>query len=461
VVERSELVEWCRRLIACRSLTREGTRQIAELCAGDLLAPVGIEARLIPSPAEGDSQVNLVAAVRGEDPSLAPILLNTHLDTVPPGDNALWTKCGGDPFNATIDGDRIYGLGAADTKLDFVAKAAALAEVGRPRRNVWLVATFGEEHGLIGAKEIVAAGIVPRGALAFVGEPSMAEVVTAHKGIVFFHLELRFEPLALRQPVAARRAIFLGRSAHSSTPALGNNAILTALGAIADYPRPLVALISGGDAVNKVAARCELTVTGDVPELTAAAQIEPAAHPAQHVIPRAAIAALTAFISHLSDFANRNGPPEQGYASPTLTWNPGVIRSTDNSITLEFELRPPPSMSIDTVRAGVNQAAGTIAWLGEGVTVDLVERRANPGFRSPESSATVTLATAALAAAALPIKTAVKTGCTEAGIYAAAGLEPVVFGPGQSAGVIHAPNEYNLISQVEGATRFYRAILRS
>ncbi|HUY19218.1 MAG TPA: M20/M25/M40 family metallo-hydrolase [Candidatus Binataceae bacterium] len=461
-MNRGELVEWCRRLIACRSLTREGTREIAALCAGELLAPAGIKARLIPSPAEGDSQVNLVAAVKGEDSALAPILLNTHLDTVPPGDSALWTACGGDPFNATIDGDRIYGLGTSDTKLDFVAKAAALAEVGRPRRDVWLVATFGEEHGLIGAKEIVAAGIVPRGALAFVGEPSMAEVVTAHKGIVFFHLELRFEPAALPQPVAARRAIFLGRSAHSSTPALGSNAILAALGAIADYPRPLVASISGGDAVNKVAARCELTVTGDAPQLAAiAAQIEPAVHPVQQVIPRAAIAALTAFISHLSEFANRNGPPEPGYASPTLTWNPGVIRSTDNSIVLEFELRPPPSMSIDTVRAGVNQAAGAIARLGDGVTVDLVERRANPGFRSPESSATVALATAALAAAALPIKTAVKTGCTEAGIYAAAGLEPVVFGPGMSAGVIHAPNEYNLISQVEGATRFYRAILRS
>ena len=59
----------------------------------------------------------------------------------------------------------------------------------------------------------------------------------------------------------------------------------------------------------------------------------------------------------------------------------------------------------------------------------------------------------------LKVKTSVKAGCTEAGIYAAAGLHPVVFGPGPSTGVIHAPNEYNFLSDVEGALRFYRELL--
>lgn len=461
-MERGQLIEWCRRLIACRSLTSEGTRAIAQLCANELLAPAGIKARLIPSAAEGEAQVNLVAAVKGRDSALAPLVLNTHLDTVPPGDNALWTECAGDPFNATITGDRIYGLGAADTKLDFVAKAAALAEVGQPRRDVWLVATFGEEHGMVGAREIAAAGILPRGALAFVGEPSMVEIVTAHKGLVAFNLELRFEPVALDRPAAGRRAIFVGRSAHSSTPALGINAILTALDAIAGSPRPIVASLNGGDALNKVAARCELVLTGEAPQIAAqAAQVAPAAHPVRSLIPHPAIATLVEFIRRLSEFAGRSGLPESGYAAPTLTWNPGIIRSTENSLTLEFEMRPPPSMSVDAIRAGANQIVEAIAGLADRVAVELVERRANPGFRSPQTSATVELATAAVAAAALPVKTAVKTGCTEAGIYAAAGLHPVVFGPGLSAGVIHAPNEYNLISQVEGALRFYRAILRS
>lgn len=99
------LLECCRRLIACRSITAEGTRRIAELCASEMLAPAGIAARLIPSTYEDGEQVNLVAAIRGRDSSLKPVVLNTHLDTVPPGAPQLWTACDGDPFVARVDGD--------------------------------------------------------------------------------------------------------------------------------------------------------------------------------------------------------------------------------------------------------------------------------------------------------------------------------------------------------------------
>src|SRR5205823_5252242 len=97
------LLEWCQRLVACRSVTAEGTRQMAELCVSGMLAPAGITARLIPSTREGNEQVNLVASIRGRDSSLRPVVLNTHLDTVPPGAPELWTACDGDPFTARID----------------------------------------------------------------------------------------------------------------------------------------------------------------------------------------------------------------------------------------------------------------------------------------------------------------------------------------------------------------------
>jgi acetylornithine deacetylase/succinyl-diaminopimelate desuccinylase-like protein len=66
----------------------------------------------------------------------------------------------------------------------------------------------------------------------------------------------------------------------------------------------------------------------------------------------------------------------------------------------------------------------------------------------------------ALTQAGMPLATGVKTGCTEAGVYAVeAGLVPIVIGPGPSTGVIHAPNEYNFVADVEAAARFYRALL--
>ena len=122
-------------------------------------------------------------------------------------------------------------------------------------------------------------------------------------------------------------------------------------------------------------------------------------------------------------------------------------------------MRPPPGLALDEVRAGVARVAEEISHNAAGVSVALRERRASPGFRAAAASETVETAMTALARAGLPLDSGVKSGCTEAGIYAAAGLEPVVIGPGPSTGVIHTPNEYNFLSEVEGAVRFYRALL--
>ncbi|HVB80189.1 MAG TPA: M20/M25/M40 family metallo-hydrolase [Candidatus Binataceae bacterium] len=456
------LLEWCRRLIACRSVTAEGTRRIAELCAREMLAPAGVAARLIPSTREGDEQVNLIAAVRGRDPSLRPIVLNTHLDTVPPGAPQLWTACDGDPFAARVDGDRIYGLGAADTKLDFAAKVFALTTVGTPRRDVYLAGSFGEEHGLTGAKEIVEAATLSAGAMAFVGEPSRLEVVTAHKGLMVFELKLGFKPLRVDEAMQARRLTFAGRAAHSSTPALGINAIEVALAAMAISFKLNLAAISGGTAVNVVPARCDVVAATeaalDLP-IGGAIEVADFGGPVAEIIPLEAVITTTRFIAALRKYADGGGGLESGYAAPTLTCNPGVIRSASGSMTLEFELRPPPGLALDQVRAGVARVTEEISRDAVGVSVALGERRANPGFRAAAASETVEIAMGALAGAGLALNSGVKSGCTEAGIYAAAGLDPVVIGPGPSTGVIHAPNEYNFLSDVEAAVRFYRALL--
>ena len=456
------LLEWCRRLVACRSVTAEGTRRIAQLCASEMLAPAGIAARLIPSTREGAEQVNLVAAIRGRDSSLKPVVLNTHLDTVPPGTPELWTACGGDPFTARVDGDRIYGLGAADTKLDFVAKVFALTAIGTPRRDVHLIGSFGEEHGLTGAKEIVEAAILPAGAMAFVGEPSRLEVITAHKGLMVFELRLGFTPLRIDEPMQVRRLTFAGKAAHSSTPALGINAIEIALEAMAINLKLNLAAISGGTAVNVVPARCDVVVATDAAlDVPIGGAIEAATFEGRiaEIIPLEVVTTMLRFISALRKYADTGGGDVPGYAAPTLTCNPGVIRSASGSMTLEFELRPPPGLALDDVRTGVARVVEEISRTAAGVSVALGEKRANPGFRAAAASETVEIAMGALASAGLELNSGVKAGCTEAGIYAAAGLEPVVIGPGPSTGVIHAPNEYNFLSDVEAAVRFYRALL--
>lgn len=467
----SALIEQCRRLIATPSVTTEGTRAVAELCAREILGPAGIDAQTVASPRHGPSQVNLRAQVPGADPSLPPLVLSTHLDTVSPGDPALWTECGGDPFNPTAAGDRLYGLGAADVKPDFLVKAMALAATPTPRRTVYLIGTFGEERGLLGAKELADSGTLPPGGLAFVGEPSGLAVISSHKGLAVFDLAIGFEPVREHAPLAPARLAVIGRAAHSSTPHLGDNAIVRALERLVQCPGAGVVSIRGGDAVNKVPARCEVTLAGAVAAqkfLSAvknaiAVEMSPSDRVAEDgtLIPPATLALLAQFVRELDGFAANAGPPEPDYAPPTLTCNPAVLRSEAGGLRLQFELRLPPRLALGELRQGLYQLADTFAdsALRSGFRWSLHEERANPAFRANVEGAALAAAMEALGRCGLPRRTAIKMGCTEAGVYAAAGLDPVVFGPGPSIGVIHAPNEYAVISELAAALNFYRELL--
>ncbi|MGH7915248.1 MAG: M20/M25/M40 family metallo-hydrolase, partial [Candidatus Binataceae bacterium] len=317
-------------------------------------------------------------------------------------------------------------------------------------------------HGLTGAREIVEAAILPAGAMAFVGEPSRMEVITAHKGLMVFELRLSFTALRVDESMQAKRLTFAGKAAHSSTPALGVNAIEVALEAMAINLKFNLVAISGGTAVNVVPARCEVVAATDAAlDLPIGGAIEAADFdgPLAEIIPLEAIITTIRFIAALRKYADNGGSVEPDYAAPTLTCNPGVIRSAPGSVTLEFELRPPPGLALDEVRTEVARVVEEISRNAVGVSVTLGEKRANPAFRAAAASETVKIAMGALAGAGRALGSGVKSGCTEAGVYAVAGLEPVVIGPGPSTGVIHAPNEYNFLSDVEGAVRFYRALL--
>src|SRR5262249_3838053 len=150
------------------------------------------------------------------------LLLVTHLDTVPPGDASAWTATGGDPYRPTREGERLYGLGSADAKVDLVCKIAALAGIApeRLRRPIRLVGTYGEEIGLVGARDFVERGGAHGMRYALIGEPSELVAIRAHKGYAVYEAELEL-PDRADAAGGAQRETLRGVSAHSSTPALG------------------------------------------------------------------------------------------------------------------------------------------------------------------------------------------------------------------------------------------------
>ena len=76
-----------------------------------------------------------------------PVLcFNAHLDVVPIGDERAWTH---PPFEADIEGGRVYGRGAGDDKASVTAQvmgAIALARSGVPLRGRLIVTEVADEE---------------------------------------------------------------------------------------------------------------------------------------------------------------------------------------------------------------------------------------------------------------------------------------------------------------------------
>lgn len=170
------------------------------------LAGLGISARLIPD-ATG-TKANLWATI-GPDRE-GGLVLNGHTDCVPVT-GEVWET---DPFTLTERDGRLYGRGSADMKGFLAVALAAVPDLiaMNLERPVHLAFSHDEEIGCIGVRGLLrdAAARQSRPAVCIVGEPTLMQVVTGHKG------------------GRAYRCHFTGHAVHSSLAPLGQNAIESA-----------------------------------------------------------------------------------------------------------------------------------------------------------------------------------------------------------------------------------------
>jgi len=432
----ADLVDWAERFIATPSESRLGNAAIADVAA-ELLRGLGL-AWDVEAVSSGGVTHHAVVCEAGPAGAAASTLLVTHLDTVPPGDSAAWTATGGDPFKPVRDGDRLFGLGSADAKVDFACKAFALAaERESLTRGVRLVGTFGEEIGMLGARWLVETGLARDAAHALVGEPSELAIVHAHKGYAVYEARVRLEPL--HEPAAALRAhaeTVAGAAAHSSSPELGRNAVRGALELLESRGALGVTALAGGGAVNVVPASCALTWLGAG---GSGAELDGSAWSAKPLV--RFLAAWRELECGLAANSDSRFSPAQSVASL------GRVALAEGCAVFTFDVRPVPG----------SDAAELVAPLAGAAELHCV--RTNPALATARNSKLVRALEAAQRAAGLPERVETKATSTEAGVLAAAGVEAVVLGPGTSVGNVHKPNEHTRISQLQGAVSLYRAAL--
>lgn len=208
-------------------------------------------------------RTNIMARLDGTDEVL---VFEAHQDTVPVDGMVI------PPWEPTIRDGRIYGRGSCDIKGGMAAMLAAISRLAdeRPANmpTIIMACSVNEEHGFDGATAMArqwASGegqLVPRKPDAvIVAEPTLLNVVVAHRGVVRWHVHTG------------------GRACHSSTPHLGDNAIyhmarvvshleqyandvVATLGEhrLLGNPTLSVGVISGGISVNTVPDACVIEI---------------------------------------------------------------------------------------------------------------------------------------------------------------------------------------------------------
>lgn len=133
-------------------------------------------------------QYNNIWATNGNfDPGLPTLLLNSHHDTVKP--NAGYTR---DPFEATIEDGKLFGLGSNDAGGCLVSLIATFLYFYNKviPFNLVLAATAEEEiSGKNGIESLICK--LPQITCAIVGEPTLLKMAVAEKGLMVIDAEVK------------------------------------------------------------------------------------------------------------------------------------------------------------------------------------------------------------------------------------------------------------------------------
>jgi succinyl-diaminopimelate desuccinylase len=238
-----------------------------------------------------ENRETLIAEVgTGDEPIIA---FDGHEDTVAFGNMDIWEK---NPLQTWQKGNLLFGRGASDMKSGLAAEVLALINLKKKeselKGTVKLFATVGEEIGELGAEQIMKQNLAKNVAGLIVGEPTGTQTELLKQKNFYMsrnfnrqqinslieknNLGDQFFIIIGHKGVLQYKITAHGKSAHSSMPELGHNAIddlfkfaqvqnnyfksLSAENNILGKVTPVVTLLSAGEQINTVPDKAEMSV---------------------------------------------------------------------------------------------------------------------------------------------------------------------------------------------------------
>ncbi len=441
-------IETCRKLISLDSSTTSSTVESVQYLA-TLAEQAGFVVEILSEMQNGVSQANIIVRPETFKPGDQEFLLQTHLDTVEPGHFGLWKKNGFNPFDAVIIDGCIYGLGAADVKLDFLCKLEALKKLKTKKflkLKPVLVGTFGEETGMQGALKLIRKNKISA-KYALVGEPSNLNIIHAAKG--FATVEIRI-PLSqseityktkrdLLESTSTQSKIFSGKSAHSSTPHLGENAIVKMFDYLQKMPENMVLVeVDGGTRYNSIPnqAMVELDFSSHVENL--------ALQKINNIYE--VIKKVQAEMELIKDLE---------FEPSFSTLSIGIIRTFEDTILIGGSCRILPNVTQDHYEKWMELIKSVCE---KNHSFFHITDYKKP-FRTSQNSQLVKAAQSILTKMNLDSECKALPSTNEASLFTRINIECLCFGAGVRQDNVHTPQEHVKIDDLEKSILFYEQMV--
>jgi acetylornithine deacetylase/succinyl-diaminopimelate desuccinylase family protein len=253
-IDQEEIVELTRALVRSPSVNPPGRTAECAAVVVSKFREEGISADIVEAK---EGVCNVVARLPGKGEGKV-LLLNGHIDVVPPGEG--WTV---DPFGGEIRGGKIYGRGTCDMKSGIASMMAAMIGFKRSGAEfdgeILFMGVADEETGSdYGTLWLLEKKIGKKADFAIVSEPTSLRIELGNRGLRWIDITVRGKASHAGRPHLGVNAIAYGakliEAIHSMKFATRNDAF--------EVPTPSISvtMIGGGAKVNIIPDRCDLAV---------------------------------------------------------------------------------------------------------------------------------------------------------------------------------------------------------
>lgn len=385
--------------------------------------------KIYSQPSHGDEEIIFASPIRTSDP----------------GSHSLWDKTMSNPFKLHLEGDKVYGLGVAKSKIDLLAKIKALSKLRK--KNIVVLGSSGETEAESSVLKLIRKKHI-KPSFVYVGAPTNLQVYTAGCGVLSVEINLPFskEEQAFRRKwdsdgfAMTQSKIFIGKAAHSSELKQENNAIIKMLNYLSQLPQGIVVLnLDGGLSYNTIPPEASLEVVID-------------AEAKSETLNK--VSSLLGSIQKIEK--NFMGFKEEGFSPQVSTLSLGKIKTFKNHIRIVGSCRILPSVPESNYRKWMDEFKESCEELGGHFEI-LSYRRP---FSIDANHDAIKALRAAIESSSKPFVEKKTTHSTEANLLSRFKIPAVVFGSGMSENNVNSPNEWNSLSAIEDSVEIYKLIMK-